>query len=53
MVDPLCRDEFERDAIHAVAKSCRRRPIIENVAQMACASGAVNLGSRHAEIIVR
>src|SRR4051812_1977250 len=45
---PLRRLELQRDAVHAVAIAGRRRPIGEDVSEMAAAVGAVGLDASHA-----
>src|SRR4051812_23126891 len=37
--------ERQRDAVHAVAKACRLRAVIEDVAEMAAATAAMHLGA--------
>src|SRR5581483_2541518 len=44
--------EFQRHAVHAVALTGRRGPVIEHVAKMAAAAAAMHLLPDHAESIV-
>src|SRR5687768_16238133 len=48
----LRRAELDGDAVHAVAQAGRPRPVLEDVAEMAAAAGAVHLGAAHEELIV-
>src|SRR6185295_1491779 len=41
--------EAERDAVHAVAKPGRLRPVVEDVAEVSAAAAAVHLGADHHE----
>lgn len=47
------RNEFQRDAVVAIAPARRRRPVFEHVALMSAAARAMILGARHADFIVR
>ena len=38
----------ESDAVDAVAQMRRRRPVLEHVAEMAAAGGAMHFGAHHA-----
>ena len=49
----LCRLELQGDAVHAVAQAGRLRAILENVAEVAAATGAVDLGAGLEEAAVR
>src|SRR5689334_19187834 len=44
--------EIERDAVHAIAQSGRRRPVLEDVAEMAAAVAAMHLGAHHEKAAV-
>src|SRR5215472_509159 len=44
----LLRLEIHRHAIDAVAQMGRRRPVLENMAEMAAATAAMHLGANHA-----
>src|SRR4051794_16749830 len=44
--------EHQREAVHAVAQAGGLRAIIEDVAEMAAAAAAVDLGAQHAESAV-
>jgi len=46
------RLEFERDGIHAISLSGRRRSIRKDVSQVGFAPGAEHLGSVHSERII-
>src|SRR6476660_3006574 len=48
----LGRDEFQRDAVHAVAEPGGRRPVVEHVTEMAAAAAAMDLIPHHAERVV-
>src|SRR6202011_6071520 len=41
--------EYQRKAVHAVAQTGWRRPIVEHVTEMAAAAAAVNFGPQHPE----
>src|SRR5579862_1562477 len=41
--------KHQREAVHAVAQSGRLRAVIEDVAEMAAATAAMNFGAQHAE----
>src|SRR5512141_645596 len=41
--------KHQRKTVHAVAQAGRLRPIVEDVAEMAAAAAAVDLGPQHAE----
>src|SRR5438477_12981294 len=43
------RVEHQSDAVHAVTKTRRLRPIVEDVTEMAATAAAMNLGAQHAE----
>src|SRR6185312_15655603 len=43
------RLEFQRHTVHAIAQARRRRPVIEDVTEMALASAAMHLGAGHEE----
>src|ERR1700744_1928551 len=43
------RVEHQRKAVHAVAQACRLRAGVEDVAEMAAATAAMDLGAQHAE----
>jgi hypothetical protein len=43
------RREGHRNAIHAIAKTSRFRPIVEDMAEMATAATAVNFGASHSK----
>src|SRR6185437_2041549 len=42
------RFELQRDTIDAIAQMRRRRAVIENMAEMAAAIGAMHFGAHHA-----
>src|SRR6478736_7379815 len=48
----LGRDEFQRDAVHAVAEPGGRRAVVEHVAEMAAAAAAMDLITHHTESVV-
>src|SRR6266705_2416925 len=48
----LLRLEVQRHAIDAITQMCRRRPVLEHVAEMAAAAAAVHFRARHAEAAV-
>src|SRR5579862_3916490 len=41
------RDELHRHAVHAIAQAGRLRPVVEDMAEMAGAARAVDLGAGH------
>src|SRR4051794_17260776 len=43
------RLEHQRKAVHAVAQAGRLRAVVEDMAEMAAATAAVDLGAQHAE----
>lgn len=46
--------KLKRDAVHAIAKTGRRRAVIENVAEMAAATATVHFGScEHEPVVAR
>src|SRR6516162_6430938 len=49
----LLRLEIHRHAIDAVAQMGRRRPVLENMAEMAAATAAMHLGANHAVARIR
>src|SRR3989442_15379243 len=48
----VLRDEFQRDAVVAVAMAGRRRAVVEEMAMVAAAADAVVLDSRVDQVIV-
>src|SRR6476659_7113342 len=48
----LGRDEFQRDAVHAVAEPGGWRAVVEHVAEMAAAAAAMDLITHHAESVL-
>src|SRR2546421_4177672 len=48
----LFRDELERHAVHAITQTCRLRPVVEHVAEMAAAATAMHLGACHEQAAV-
>src|SRR5579863_5324300 len=44
--------KIERHAVHAIALAGRRRPIVENMAQMPAATAAMHLGANHEKAAV-
>ena len=44
--------KVQRHAVHAVALTCRLRPVLEDMAQMSTAAAAMNLGSCHEKAAV-
>ena len=44
--------ELQRDAVDAVAQAGRRRPVLEDMAEMAAAAPAMHLGARHQQGVV-
>src|SRR3954447_19848250 len=45
----LRRVEHQRKTVHAVAQAGRLRAVVEDVAEMAAAAGAMDFGAQHAE----
>src|ERR1700745_3404490 len=43
------RMKHQREAVHAVTKPGRLRPVVEDVAEMTAATAAGNFGTQHAE----
>src|SRR5260370_4139747 len=48
----LAAVKIERDAVEAVALAGRRRPVLEDMAEMPAATVAMNLGARHEKAAV-
>ena len=48
----LSRLKSHRDAVHAIAQSCRRRAVIKHVPQMPAAAAAMHFGAAHEQRIV-
>ena len=46
------RLEVQRDAVDAVALAGRRRAVVEDMAEMAAAGGAMHFGARHDQLVV-